>query len=109
MARECVANLLQPLQNRLHAGALLRRQGHAGILERLHHVLLELAVDSVGGSGALKPRGDLLVLEHLRAELAYPEQTGLARTARPAVGRHAGARVDWPLRLVDPAPQSRPR
>jgi len=50
IARERLANLLQPLQDRLHARALLRGKATPVSSNASTHVLLELAVDTVGGA-----------------------------------------------------------
>src|SRR5437867_3576193 len=69
IARERLAYLLQPLQDRLHARALLRGQGHSRVLDRLPPAVLPLAVDAVGGRGPPEPRGNRFVREKLGAEL----------------------------------------
>ena len=85
------------------------RQRDSGVFERLGHVLLEFAVDGVGGRGALESRVDLFVLEQIGIESRELEQARFRGTACRGSGRYVGQYVDGTLRVFEQDLQTVPR
>ncbi|MBK7471039.1 MAG: hypothetical protein IPI73_10880 [Betaproteobacteria bacterium] len=74
---------------------------HAGVLETVHEVLLQLPVDRGRGLDGKHAPVELLALQPIGAERVVLEQARLGGLAHGLVGRYVGQQVDRALDILD--------